>query len=105
MIDCLNETKLIPLEQLNDAAACLKVMAHPVRLRIVDILMQGEYCVKEIALLCNSREHQVCEHLRLMQNCGLLSSLRKGKAVYYKILSPQLPALLSCVQSHCKSEL
>jgi DNA-binding transcriptional ArsR family regulator len=40
---------LLPLDFLEDAAECLKIMAHPVRLRIVDILMQGEFPVHEIA--------------------------------------------------------
>jgi ArsR family transcriptional regulator, zinc-responsive transcriptional repressor len=92
---------LLSIESLAEAAACLKVMAHPVRLRIVDILMQGSYTVREIAELCETRENQICEHLRLMQNCGFLTSERQGRAVYYKILSSQLPGLLNCVRQHC----
>lgn len=93
--------ELLPMESLAEAAACLKVMAHPVRLRIVDILTQEALTVREIAGLCDTKEHQVCEHLRLMQNCGLLSSRRQGRAVYYAIASEQLPALLGCVRQHC----
>jgi ArsR family transcriptional regulator, zinc-responsive transcriptional repressor len=92
---------MLPMDLLTDAAACLKVMAHPVRLRIVDILMQGGFSVGEIAELCESPQNQICEHLRLMQNCGLLASERRGRTVYYKITSPQLPALLGCVREHC----
>lgn len=91
----------LPMEALEKAAACLKVIAHPVRLRIVDILMQGDFTVREIAALCEAREHQVCEHLRLMQNCGLLASERQGRTVHYRIASPQLPALMNCVREHC----
>lgn len=91
----------LTMETLSQAAACLKVMAHPIRLRIVEILMQGEYAVHEIAEMCDVQQHQICEHLRLMQNCGLLKSRRNGRAVYYEILSPQLPALLGCIRSHC----
>lgn len=92
---------MLPMEALENAAACLKVMAHPVRLRIVDILMQGEFPVRDIAEMCEVRHNQVCEHLRLMQSCGLLTSERHGQMVYYKIASPQLPALLGCVRAHC----
>ena len=92
---------MLPMEALEDAAACLKVLAHPVRLRIVDILMQGEFPVREISEMCEVRHNQACEHLRLMQSCGLLTSERHGQMVYYKIKSPQLPALLGCVRVHC----
>ena len=94
--------KLFPLESLEEAAECLRVMAHPVRLRIVDILMQGEFPVNEIAAMCDLPPHQACEHLRLLKGHGLLDSARSGRMVYYKISSPRLPRLLECLKSTCK---
>lgn len=93
--------KLVDFDKLDGAAECLKVMAHPVRLRIVNILMQGEFAVHEIAELCETSANQTCEHLRLLRGQGLLSSERRGRTVYYKILSPRLPALLECITKHC----
>lgn len=93
--------ELLPMEMLDEAAACLKVLAHPVRLRIVDILMQGDFAVHEIAEMCGVQHNQVCEHLRLMQNCRLLSSRRDGRSVYYRIESQHLPALLGCIKTNC----
>ena len=95
---------LLPMEMMDEAAACLKVLAHPMRLRIVDILMQGDFAVHEIADLCEVKQHQVCEHLRLMQNCRMLSSKRVGRTVHYSIESPHLPALLGCVRDNCLAE-
>jgi DNA-binding transcriptional ArsR family regulator len=95
------ELDMLSMDILSKAAECLKVMAHPVRLRIVDILMQGDFTVREIAELCDVKEHQVCEHLRHMQGCGLLTSERQGRTVHYKIASPQLPSLLQCIRAHC----
>ncbi len=94
---------LLPMEVLSAAAACLKTMAHPVRLRMVDILMHGDFSVREIAEMCEVKEHQACGHLRLMQGCGLLTSERRGQTVHYKIASPQLPLLLDCVRRNCGS--
>lgn len=88
-------------EVLNQAADCLKVLAHPVRLKIVDILLQGEFAVNEITQICNGRPHQICEHLRLMQSHGLLSSERRGRSVYYTIANPQLPGIISCIRESC----
>jgi DNA-binding transcriptional ArsR family regulator len=94
--------ELIKIDKLSGAAECLKVMAHPIRLRIVNILMQGEFPVKEIAQMCETSPNQTCEHLRLLRRQGLLESERRGQTVYYKILSPQLPALLGCITKHCE---
>lgn len=92
---------LMPFEMLEMAADCLKIMAHPVRLRIVNVLMQGEFPVHEIADLCQTTPNQACEHLRLLRGHDLLTSERRGKTVFYKIKSPQLPSLLKCISKNC----
>jgi len=96
--------ELLPEETLEEAAECLKVMAHPMRLRMVNILMQGEFAVHELAALCETSANQACEHLRLLKGHGLLSSERRGRAVYYKILSPRLPRLIQCIWATYKSQ-
>ena len=93
--------KLIDHEMLEHAAECLKVMAHPTRLKIVDVLMQGEFAVHEIAEITETTPNQTCEHLRLLKGHSLLSSERRSRTVYYKILSPQLPNLLNCIKKSC----
>ena len=98
------ELDLLPQESLEAAAECLRVLGHPVRLRIVDILMQGEFPVNQIAELCSIRPHQTSEHLRLLQGRGLLSSRRDGHTVYYKVADPRLPALLGCIRRCCGLE-
>ena len=97
-----NKVEFLTDELLDAAAECLKVMAHPIRLRIVNILMQGEYAVHEIAELCKTSANQTCEHLRLLKGHGLLSSQRHGRTVYYKIASPQLPGLINCIRNNCQ---
>ncbi len=95
---------LLSLEFLCQAAECLKIMAHPVRLRIVDILMRGRLPVNEIAGLCRIPPQQACEHLRLMRGHSLLTSRRRGREVYYEIASPRLPSLIRCIQAGCKDK-
>ncbi len=96
--------ELLPAEFLAQAAECLKVMAHPLRLRIVDVLMQGEFPVSQIAELCQLPHNQACEHLRLMKSHGFLASKRKGREVYYSIASPRLPGLIKCITTNCGIE-
>lgn len=95
--------KLMPTETLETAAECLKIMAHPIRLRIVDILSQGRVTVGTIAELCNLPPNQASEHLRLMKGCGLLGADREGREVYYEVAHPSLPGLLECVRNTCKA--
>ena len=65
---------LTPLEALEQAAECLKTLAHPHRLRIVQMLLHGRYTVGELAQACGVPSHMASEHLRLMQRSGFLSA-------------------------------
>ncbi|MFB3891694.1 MAG: ArsR/SmtB family transcription factor [Phycisphaerae bacterium] len=100
-IETAEKIDLLDLDALCKAATCLKVLAHPARLRIVDILMQGSFPVHRIAELCQLPPHQTCEHLRMMLGHGFLSSRRDGRQVLYGIAAPQLPGILQCIRSNC----
>ena len=92
---------LLEMEACCQAAECLKVMAHPVRLRMADILMQGQFPVQRIAELCHLPSHQASEHLRLLQGHGLLAAERRGQSVFYRIANPRLPGLIRCIRKTC----
>lgn len=81
------------------AAECLKTLAHPVRLRIVQLLLHGRYTVGELAQDCEIPDNVASEHLRLLQRCGFLSSEREGRRVYYQVAEPHLGQLLACVEA------
>ena len=92
---------LLPLDLLEDAAECLKALSRPVRLRIVEILMQGAFPVHKVAELCQLPPHQTCEHLRLLKAHGLLDSRRRGRSVFYEVADPRLPRLIGCIRIAC----
>ena len=93
------KTKLTPLAALADAAECLKTLAHPHRLRMVQMLLQGKYTVGELAEACEIPSHMASEHLRLMQRCGFLASEKEGRFVYYTIAEPHLANIVACVEA------
>jgi DNA-binding transcriptional ArsR family regulator len=99
-----NEEKLnlLPVEVLDQASECLKVLAHPVRLRMVEILMQGKFAVHEIAQMCELNPNQACDHLRLLKGHKLLDSKRDGRTVYYTIAAPELVGIIECIRKNCK---
>ena len=81
------------------AAECLKTLAHPVRLRIVQLLLHGRYTVGELAEDCGIPDNVASEHLRLMQRCGFFTSEREGRKVFYRVAEPHLKDLMKCVES------
>jgi DNA-binding transcriptional ArsR family regulator len=91
--------KLMPLQALEQAAECLKTLAHPHRLRMIQMLLRDRYTVGELAEACGVPSHMASEHLRLMQRCGLLRSEKDGRKVYYQIAEPHLADIMECVEA------
>ena len=81
------------------AAECLKTLAHPVRLRIVQMLLHGRYTVGELAEDSGVPDNVASEHLRLMQRCGFFTSERDGRKVYYQVAEPHLEQIIHCIES------
>lgn len=81
------------------AAECLKTLAHPVRLRFVQLLLKGRYTVGELAADAGVPDNVASDHLRLMQRCGLFTSQRVGRRVYYQVAEPHLARIMQCVES------
>jgi DNA-binding transcriptional ArsR family regulator len=96
--------KLTPLEALEQAAECLKTVAHPHRLRMIQMLLRGRYTVGELAEACAIASHMASEHLRLMQRCGLLTAERDGRKAYYQIAEPHLANIMACVEARFGGE-
>jgi DNA-binding transcriptional ArsR family regulator len=94
-----SEIHLTDLDALSQAAECLKTLAHPHRLRIVQMLLQGRYTVGELAEACGVPSHMASEHLRLMQRCGFLASEKEGRRVYYSISEPHLANIMACIEA------
>jgi DNA-binding transcriptional ArsR family regulator len=93
------KSKLTPLPELEEAAECLRILAHPHRLRIVQMLLRGRYTVGELAEACGIPSHMASEHLRLMQRCGFLTSEKEGRKAFYEIAEPHLADIMQCVEA------
>lgn len=90
---------LTDLNNMENAAQCLKTVAHPCRLRMIEMLLVRERTVGELADRCEIQSHVASEHLRLMKDRGLLDSRRDGRKVFYRIAEPGLEGIMRCIQS------
>jgi ArsR family transcriptional regulator, zinc-responsive transcriptional repressor len=90
---------LTDLAALGEAAECLKTLAHPHRLRMVQMLLRGRYTVGELATACGIPSHMASEHLRLMQRSGFLTGEKEGRKAFYRVAEPHLAGILACVEA------
>ena len=94
---------LIALEDLEGAAECLRTLGHPIRLRILQMLLHGQYTVGELAEACEIRSNVASEHLRLMQHSGFLARRQEGRRMYYQVIEPALGHIMSCIEERFRS--
>ena|SRR5690606_19718707 len=92
--------KLIPMQRLEQAAAIFRVLAHPHRLRICELLIRGRVPVSDIAELLGIPANAASQHLGIMRAHGLVRSERDGKTVYYSVVDPRPAWLLQCIRTH-----
>ena len=91
---------LIPMDRLEQAAEALRVLAHPHRLRICELLMNDRVSVNEIAEHLRIPANAASQHLSIMKARGLLKAERDGKTIYYQVIDPRPGWLLGCIRAH-----
>jgi ArsR family transcriptional regulator len=92
----------IPLGVLEVAAETLKAVAHPVRLRIVDLLGHcGEMNVGQLVETLDAKPAITSQQLGLMKDRGIVACRRDGNRVYYRLANPNLMRVLDCIRDHC----
>ena len=86
-----------------NAAETLKAVAHPLRLRIIELLKKREMCVGDIVRALGEKQAIVSQQLNLMKDKGVLMSRRDGANVYYSIQNKNVTRVLSCIYDHCRA--
>lgn len=91
----------LKVETLERAAQILRMLAHPQRLRLIEILERSQD-VPVHALMAETGFPQavVSQHLNQMRRIGLLSSRRHGREMRYSISDPQALSILNCISAN-----
>jgi len=71
-------------------AALCETLANPVRLRILELLKEGEMSVNELASQLGIPQANVSQHLSVLRERNVLSTRRKGVSIYYRIAYPKM---------------
>jgi|UniRef100_A0A7C3WMX5 DNA-binding transcriptional ArsR family regulator len=90
-------------KSLEKAARCLKVLAHPTRLLLLQLLGEGERSVQELEILLNVPQPSVSQHLNLLKDRDILESRRVGQQNLYRLKDRQILKLLALARElFCK---
>jgi DNA-binding transcriptional ArsR family regulator len=89
----------LPVELLERMAGVLKILAHPQRLKLMEVLQRvGEAPVHALMERVPMPQATISQHLNQMRRAGLVRALRRGKEVWYSIADPSALTILDCMR-------
>jgi len=82
-----------PVSELK--ADLFRSLAHPARIRILEVLSSGERSVGEMQPLVGIELSHLSQQLGVLRRAGLLTNRREGPMVFYSMKNPMLAELLA----------
>lgn len=79
------------------AAEVFRVMAAPMRLRIISSLCQGEKNVSELLAAIDTTQPNMSQHLNTLYQAGVVERRRDGVQIYYRIANQNVVQLCRAV--------
>jgi ArsR family transcriptional regulator len=83
---------------LERAARVIRVLGHPLRLRLLETLEAGERNVSELVAATDASQARVSQHLAILRAEGVVGFRREGGRIYYRITEPKVHRILACIR-------
>ena len=86
-------------------AEVLKALAQPTRLKILEMLRNGERCICEIVPAINGEQSNISRHISTMQKSHLITTRKDGVKVMVKVRDPRIFEILDTVGLFLKTQM
>ena len=77
-----NQTKL---NNIKETVKLFKIFSDTTRLRIIDLLVSGEYCVQDISDTLETSQSAISHQLKLLRDLNVVKTRKQGKQVFYSL--------------------
>ncbi len=85
-------------DNIEKAVRCLKVFAHPSRLKILCVLRFGEQTVQNLEKYTGIAQATLSQHLSLLKDRGVVTSRRVANYSYYSVANDKIVDLFEMIQ-------
>lgn len=94
------DTQSVDMALHKTLAGTFKVLAHPARLAILDILRDDEACVCHMEALLGYRQAYISQQLAVLREAGLVQSRQDGWNIFYSVTDRGIYPLIDALQEH-----
>jgi len=86
---------LIPSPEVQSLKAqFFKALAHPIRIRILEILVKGEVRVQDLQRVLTLDQPIVSQQLARLRSTGIVVTRKEGTTTFYGVADPEMRELL-----------
>jgi DNA-binding transcriptional ArsR family regulator len=93
----MKRSQPLPQEVLQQVAEYFSILSEPMRLKLLNLLKDGEKCVQELVEATSTSQANVSKHLKVMLQAGILSRRTEGTSAYYRVEDPLIFELCNLV--------
>ncbi|MHA1725675.1 MAG: ArsR/SmtB family transcription factor [Promethearchaeota archaeon] len=94
-----NKRKLLSnLEENNPLWTFCNVLGNKTRVHLLELLIDDEYCVCELAVILNKAQPTISHHLRILEKANLIRAWKKGKFAFYVLIKEELEKRLNLLK-------
>jgi len=83
----------------------LKILAHPVRIKILEELVQGVKCVSDFEDSLDISQPNVSQHLKLLRSYQIVDFFVDGRLKCYFLKEPLIPDLLQLMKKEYEEDI
>jgi DNA-binding transcriptional ArsR family regulator len=83
----------------------LKILAHPVRIKILEELVQGVKCVSDFEDSLDISQPNVSQHLKLLRSHNVVDFFVDGRLKCYFLKEPLIPDLLQLLKKEYEEDI
>jgi ArsR family transcriptional regulator len=94
---------VVPLSEVK--AELFKALAHPARIRALEVLSEREHSVSELQPLVGIESSHLSQQLGVLRRAGLVSTRKEGSSVIYALRDPLVAELLLVAKRFLLSSL
>jgi len=90
-----SEKEMLDIEPVKELDRLMKLLAHPLRLRIILLLLRRDHCVCEFFYVFAEPQNPISYNLKKLKDGGLIESYYRSNHKIYKIPEKRIPVLIT----------
>ncbi len=94
----MSEDAVTETQAYDSQAQIFKVLTHPARIAILEILRDGEHCVCHMEAYLGYRQAYISQQLAVLRDAGLIQDRRDGWNIFYRVIDPRVYVVLDAAR-------